>query len=153
MIGKMLRLCLRSAVCVLIFILPAYLNASASTESCRISGQILDPQSAPVAGANLTLANAAGTLVRQTKSDQQGKFVFEHIDEGEYQPTAEATSFVSVVQNISIASGREKERNRVAGTSLTFCFVVQITISADSNARPTVSIPYVEARCATYPCD
>jgi hypothetical protein len=110
MIGKMLRLFLRSAVCVLMFILPAYLKpASASTESCRISGQILDPQSAPVAGANLKLANAAGTLVRQTKSDQQGKFVFEHIDEGEYQLTAEATSFVSVVQNISIACGREKE--------------------------------------------
>ncbi len=109
MIGKMLKLFLQSAVCVFIFILPAYLNASASTESCRISGQILDPQSAPVAGANLKLANAAGTLVRQTKSDQQGKFVFEHIDEGEYQLTAEATSFVSVVQNISIASGREKE--------------------------------------------
>ena len=97
MIRKMLSLCLRSAVCVLIFILPAYLNASASTESCRISGRILDPQLAPVAGANLKLANAAGTLIRQTKSDQQGKFVFERIDEGEYQLTAEATSFVPVI--------------------------------------------------------
>jgi hypothetical protein len=109
MIGKMLRVCLRSAVCVLIFILPAHLNASASAESCRISGQILDPQLAPVAGANVKLANAAGTLIRETKSDQQGKFVFEYIDEGEYQLTAEATSFVSVIQLISIATGREKE--------------------------------------------
>jgi hypothetical protein len=109
MIGKMLRRCLRSAVCVLIFILPAYLNASASTESCRISGQILDPQLAPVSGANLTLANVAGALIRQTKSDQQGKFVFEDIDAGEYQLTAEATSFVPVVQNVSIAAAREKE--------------------------------------------
>jgi hypothetical protein len=109
MIGKMLRRCLRSAVCVLIFILPAYLNASASTESCRISGRILDPQLAPVSGANLTLANVAGALIRQTKSDQQGKFVFEDIDAGEYQLTGEATSFVPVVQNVSIAAGREKE--------------------------------------------
>ena len=109
MIGKMLRVCLRSAVFVLIFILPAHLTASGSTESCRISGRILDPQLAPVSGANLTLANVAGALIRQTKSDQQGKFVFEDIDAGEYQLTAEATSFVPVVQNVSIAAGREKE--------------------------------------------
>jgi hypothetical protein len=109
MIGKMLRVCLRSAVCVLIFILPAYLNASASTESFRVSGRILDPRLAPVAGANVKLANAAGTLIRETKSDQQGKFVFEYIDEGEYQLTAEATSFIPVIQHISIATDREKE--------------------------------------------
>jgi hypothetical protein len=109
MIGKMLRVCLRSAVCVLVFILPAHLTASANTESCRISGRILDPQLAPVSGANLTLANVAGALIRQTKSDQQGKFVFEDIDAGEYQLTAEATSFVPVVQNVSIAAGRERE--------------------------------------------
>jgi hypothetical protein len=105
----MLRLGLRSAVFVLIFILPAHLTASGSTESCRISGRILDPQLAPVSGANLTLANVAGALIRQTKSDQQGKFVFEDIDAGEYQLTGEAASFVPVVLNVSIAAGREKE--------------------------------------------
>jgi Carboxypeptidase regulatory-like domain len=109
MIGKMLRVCLRSAVCVLIFILPAYLNALANTESCRISGRILDPQLAPVAGADVKLANAAGALIRQTKSDQQGEFDFEDIDAGKYQLTTEATSFVPVVQNVSIAAGQEKE--------------------------------------------
>ena len=109
MIGRMLRLCLRSAVCVLTFILPAYLNASASAEPGRVSGRILDPQLAPVAGANLKLANVAGAAIRQTRSDQQGKFVFERIDAGEYQLTAEATSFVPVVQNVSIPAGQEKE--------------------------------------------
>lgn len=64
---------------------------------------------APVAGAHLKLTSAAGTLIRETKSDSQGEFVLDDVDVGEYQMTAEAASFVSIVQNVSIAADQHTE--------------------------------------------
>jgi|GEM_PF-3283942 len=43
-------------------------NLSA-TEANRISGKVLDPKGATVAGAQVTLTNAAGAAIRQATSD------------------------------------------------------------------------------------
>ena len=77
-----------------------------AAESSRITGKVLDPKGATVAGAKVTLTNAAGTVIRQSNSDAQGIFVFEGIDPGQYQLTAEATSFLSVIANVSVAAGQ-----------------------------------------------
>jgi len=59
-----------------------------------------------VAGALVTLTNAAGAVIRQSKSDAQGNFVLDGIDAGQYQLTAEATSFLTVVSNVSVTAGQ-----------------------------------------------
>ena len=64
---------------------------------------------APVAGADLKLSKSAGGFTQETKSDQQGKFIFDYIDPGQYQLTAQASSFVPVAQNISVAAHEDKE--------------------------------------------
>jgi hypothetical protein len=89
--------------------LGAALNLSAASDSGRISGKILDPQNVAVAGARLKLINSAGSLVRETTSDTQGKFTLEAIDAGEYQLKAESNNFVSVVADVSLAAGQQKE--------------------------------------------
>ena len=77
-----------------------------ATETSRITGRVLDPKGASVAGANVTLTNAAGAVVREVRSDAQGGFVLEGIDLGQYQLTAEATSFLTVISNVSVAAGQ-----------------------------------------------
>ncbi len=82
----------------------------ADSDIARLSGKVLDPQSAPVAGARVQLVNAAGTVIREIKSDGQGNFVLTGIDPGEYQITAQGPSFVTVIVNVSLAAG---QRNSV----------------------------------------
>jgi hypothetical protein len=50
-------------------------------------------------------------VIRRNKSDAQGNFVLDGIDPGQYQLTAEATSFLTVVSNVSLASGQPTNIN------------------------------------------
>ena len=93
------------ATCVLVVLLLIVGTLSAS-ETSRITGRVLDPKGATVAGAQVTLTNAAGATIRQSKSDEQGNFVLDGIDPGQYQLTASATSFLTVVSNVSVAGGQ-----------------------------------------------
>ena len=81
-------------------------SSLSAAETSRITGKVLDPKGATVAGARVTLTNAAGAAIRQSKSDAQGNFVLEGIDAGQYQLTAEATSFLTVIANVSVAAGQ-----------------------------------------------
>jgi Carboxypeptidase regulatory-like domain len=84
-------------------------NLSASGDKGRISGRILDPQGAPVSQAHVKLVNAAGATVGDARSDQQGRFTLDGVDPGVYQLVAEAPSFVSVMQDISLAAGQQQQ--------------------------------------------
>jgi hypothetical protein len=98
---------LRTAFFVGALLLPSSLLASISAG--RVSGKILDPRGVPVAGARLKLLNSAATVIREVKSDEQGRFTLGDIDLGEYQLRAEEPSFVSVSLDLSVASGQEKQ--------------------------------------------
>ncbi len=78
-------------------------------QSGSIHGQIADPQGAAVAQAHLKLVNSGGELVTEAASDMQGNFVLAGIDPGVYQVRAEAPSFVTVVTDVSVSSGQQKE--------------------------------------------
>jgi Carboxypeptidase regulatory-like domain len=96
------------ALSVLCYFFAASLNLSAAPDPGRISGKILDPQSVAVAGAHLKLINSAGSLVRETTSDTNGRFTLDSIDAGEYQLRGESNDFVSVVVDVSLAAGQQK---------------------------------------------
>ncbi len=100
--GKRLRTTLSSLwlLLILCYSLPAAADAS------QVAGKVLDPQGATVADAQVTLTNAAGGVIRQTKSDTQGNFALGGIDPGQYQLTVEAQSFLTVVANVSVSSGQ-----------------------------------------------
>ena len=98
---------LRTAFCVAALLLP--LSLSASTKTGRVSGKILDPRGGPVAGVHLKLRNSAAAVIREAKSDEQGSFILGDIDPGEYQLTAEEPTFVSVILDVSVAPGQQKQ--------------------------------------------
>lgn len=104
---KIFQTYLRTVFCVAGLLLP--LSLSASTNAGRVSGKILDPRGVPVAGAHLKLLNSAAALIREAKSDEQGSFILEDIEPGEYQLTAEEPTFVSVVLDVLVSGGQQKQ--------------------------------------------
>ena len=74
--------------------------------SYPVAGRVLDPQGAPVAGAQVKLKNPAGVVIREATSDVQGHFLLPAVPSGAYQLTAEAASFVAVIADVSVGSGR-----------------------------------------------
>jgi hypothetical protein len=98
------------ALCALwlIFACP---NSLADPATGSVAGVVLDPQGATVTGAQLSLLNAGGTVVREATSDAQGKFVLNGIDPGSYQISAEADLFVSVIANVGVTGGQQQNVN------------------------------------------
>lgn len=74
-----------------------------------ISGRVVDPQGAPVAGAELTLLNAGGSAVTRAATGDDGRFTLANIDPGDYQLRAESPSFVTVITDVAVGSGRQSE--------------------------------------------
>ena len=85
------------------------LSLAATTNASRASGKILDPSGAPVAGAHLELVNSAGAVTREAKSKEQGDFIFDGVESGEYQLRAEEQALVSVTLDVSISRGQQKQ--------------------------------------------
>jgi hypothetical protein len=112
------------------------LSLSAATEAGRISGRILDPQGTPVAGARVKLLNSAGGLVRESTSDSQGNFSLESIDTGEYQLTAESDAFVSVVVDVSLTTGQQKQINLRFRQLVSIVQAITVVASAPSSLTP-----------------
>lgn len=75
----------------------------------RVSGKILDPRGVPVPGAQLKLSNSSGAVIRETRSDQQGSFVLDDVDPGEYRLTAEGPPFVPVTLDVSVARVQQEQ--------------------------------------------
>ena len=107
----MLRTCLvcaaRSAriVPLLVSLLCAAAPASAQQRSGLITGTIVDPLSARVAGAAVKLLQD-GQVTRETKSDGQGAFSFDAMPEGRYQIRATAEGFqVRTTSQMFLAAG------------------------------------------------
>jgi hypothetical protein len=93
---------LEIAACLLL------LCATALAGSGGIQGRVLDPQGAAVAGAKVTLINAAGSKVGETRSDQNGNFVLAGIAPGVYHVTAEDSSHAAMVASVSVTSGQQQ---------------------------------------------
>ena len=93
---------------MLLALLLAALTVKAG-EPSRISGRILDPKGSPVASARVKLVNSAGVTVRDVISDDRGNFVMDGVDAGEYQLLGSSGAFVTVIVNVSLAAGQQKE--------------------------------------------
>lgn len=104
---RLFRRYLRTAFFVGALLLPSSLFAG--TNGGVLSGKVVDPRGAPVAGARLKLMNTAAAVICEAKSDEQGGFILGDIDPGEYQLAAEAAAFVSVTLDVSVGGGQQKQ--------------------------------------------
>jgi Carboxypeptidase regulatory-like domain len=114
-------------------------HASASIDPGRVAGKILDPQGSPVAGGRLRLLNSGGTSIRETTSDEQGNFVFDEIEPGEYQLTGQSPSFVSVTSDVSITSSQQKQVRLQFQQLVSVLQAITVVASAPSSLTPDPS--------------
>ena len=95
----------RAALCVTGCVLVFGLSLRAGVHDGEISGKVLDMQGVAVAGARLLLVDSAGTLIRETESDQQGHFDFSGVAPGQYQLTAEISLFAPASVLVTVVAG------------------------------------------------
>src|SRR5262245_10760083 len=86
------------------------LSLAAALIICRaadtgVSGLLLDPQGAAVAGAAVRLTRS-GSPAGETRTDGQGQFRFNAIAPGEYDLAAEAPGLARVTRSVTIREGR-----------------------------------------------
>lgn len=86
-----------------------FLCATAYADSASISGQVLDPQGAIVAGAKVRLLNSAGSKIAETVSATDGTFRFTGLGVGDYQLISESPTFVRIVSSVSVASAQQQD--------------------------------------------
>jgi hypothetical protein len=112
------------------------LNLTEAKELSRISGRVSDPQGVPVAGAHLKLRNSAGTVVRESTSDERGNFILDAVAAGEYQLTAESDAFVSIILDVSLATGQQKEISLQFQQLVSVLQAITVVASAPSLLTP-----------------
>lgn len=71
----------------------------------EIQGRIQDALGRPIADASLNLKTAAGSIVGNTRSDADGRFVFTGIAKGTYAVQAEKSGFQMGVAIVTVSSG------------------------------------------------
>jgi Carboxypeptidase regulatory-like domain len=121
-----------------LLVFAAFSTAEAG-ETGRILGRVLDPQSSPVSGAHVKLCNSAGVLLRDATSDEKGSFVIDGIDAGEYQITTRSDAFVSVIVNVSLAAGQQKEVTVRFQQLVSVLQSITVVASAPSSMTPDPS--------------
>ena len=119
-----------------IAIASALFCTTAAAQSGSVSGVVVDPNNASVAGAKVKLRNSAGTKVAETVSGADGSFRFGAVDAGDYQLSAESPDYVRVLVSVSVATGTEQN------VTLRFEQIVstqqQVTVVASA---PTILTP------------
>ena len=86
-----------------LFLLFAFVTSAASAQTASVSGKVVDPASAVVVDARVTLTSLAGRR-QDTRTGGDGSFAFNQIPLGSYTLRVEATGFSSWSQNISAAA-------------------------------------------------
>ena len=84
----------------------AHAQSTEGRQPGTIRGQVVDPMSALVPEAALTL-RAGGQTTRTTISNQRGEFLFSSVPPGKYSLTVEAGDFRNEERQINLAPGQE----------------------------------------------
>ncbi len=74
-------------------------------------GDLTDPQGRAVSKASISLLRRADSGRHQTKTDEQGRYSFEALENGEYRLTAEAPGFPIITRNIVITGNGTQTEN------------------------------------------
>ena len=86
-------------------LLPAGLHAQSAANSGQIVGQVLDPSSASVAGAEVIVRNKNTNFSRSTTTDGAGRYAVSLLPLGPYEITIRATGFDLAIQEALVTLG------------------------------------------------
>src|SRR2546427_4371281 len=135
------KLVLSIALIALLFLLTGLGFAQASAESAvrgNLAGSVVDPSSALVQGAKVTLSGPVGE--RSTETDQEGRFLFQVLTPGFYSVKVEKQGFKSTdIKGVEVVTGRTSSISvkMEVGTSATTVEVTggAITVDTESTAQ------------------
>jgi hypothetical protein len=80
-----------------------------------IAGRVIDPHGRPVSNAHVSLSNNERAIVRETISDQDGRFVFGDATRGSYRVSPQVSSFAPVEVELRSRTGRLPTPNYSSG--------------------------------------
>jgi hypothetical protein len=101
-----------SSLLVLFFLALSFLWGQGEAVNARLTGAVLDPDEAVVAGAKVTLSDSAAGFTRQLTTADDGQYTFTLIPPGRYQLKVEKEGFSTHVQsNIVLAVGQSSALN------------------------------------------
>ena len=106
-VSSMAVTCVFTVLVMLVFAAAAMAQAQAT--SADLSGTVVDPNNAVVAGATVTARNSAIGISRTVTSNADGSYQFIGLPPGDYEITAEAATFKKVVISRE-ANGRTERR-------------------------------------------
>ena len=93
------------AVALLIALLASASAAFAQTETGQIVGNVVDPNGAVVAGANVTVKSVATGREVTTTSNEEGGYTVTNLQPGLYDVTVQAQGFAPSTQRVQITVG------------------------------------------------
>jgi hypothetical protein len=97
---------------VVLCCLPAMMAVAQSASSATITGQVVDPQGAVIAGAKVTATNVATGLVRSTNTTGSGDYTIPNLSPGTYDVKVEAAKFTSgEAKAIKLNVGDQRDLN------------------------------------------
>ncbi|HLB87245.1 MAG TPA: carboxypeptidase regulatory-like domain-containing protein, partial [Terriglobales bacterium] len=137
------KLVLSIALIALLFLLTGLGFAQASAESAvrgNLAGSVVDPSSALVQGAKVTLSGPMGE--RSTETDQEGRFLFQVLVPGSYSVKVEKQGFKSTdVKGVEVGTGRTSSISvkLEVGTSATTVEVTGGAITVDTESTALAS--------------
>jgi len=85
--------------------LPTLVWAQSAANSGEIAGQVLDPSSAAVVGAQVTVRNENTNFSRSATTDGSGRYAVSLLPLGPYEVTVQATGFEPTKQEALVALG------------------------------------------------
>ena len=143
---------LMSAMAVLLCFSAAFAQSQVSTAD--LSGTVVDPNGAVVAGATVTARDSATGLTRTVTADDSGAYRFIGLPPSDYQVTVEASSFKKTVISpirLTVGQNAELEIKLEVGTP-----DVVVSVSGDSvelveTSRTTVSNTIDQQRIENLP--
>jgi TonB dependent receptor/Carboxypeptidase regulatory-like domain len=106
-----------------------------------VSGTVTDPNGAMVAGANVTLKNAATAFQRAAVTDGVGSYSFQNVPPNNYQITVTAAGFRDAAQNIAIGASMSVQASfalSVAGGSAV------VNVAVDTQNVENISTTHTE---------
>src|SRR5689334_4110838 len=91
-------------VCLLAFL--GYLHAQQSITSATLSGTVVDPAGAAVAGAAVRMRHEGTGMERSSVADAHGRFRFDVLPAGTYELRAEKPRFATSARRVTLSMGQ-----------------------------------------------
>jgi hypothetical protein len=84
---------------------PAGLLAQSAANSGQISGQVLDPSGAAVAGIEVSARNVDTNYTRTVTTDEEGRYAIASVPLGNYEVTARTSNLAAPTQRVYVSLG------------------------------------------------